>query len=296
MPNISDEFIKDSYNYVLQADFASRYVYRIGGGVPFNPIFSSGLTILNSFTFSNGSENEGYVLTSDSLGNASWMPVSGTSGISGLEGISGLSGMLGLSGISGISGLEGISGLSGISGDSGISGLSGLDNSGNFLNLSGGTVTGLTTFNSGLTVVSAFTYQDGQEFDKYILTSDSNGLSSWKANYGFFGVTIDNGENTITSGIKGYFSIPYNGVIDSYKIISPISGTCEVDLLKNTIIPNTGDSITNGNYISLSSQTINTDFVLTSWSKSFTFNDVFAWNVLNSDLRYINIIIKVIKQ
>jgi hypothetical protein len=110
MSDISNQLIKDSYNYVLQSDLSTGIVYRIGGGIPVNPKFLSGLTINTSFNFSNGTEQNGYVLTSDSFGNAIWKPDGSSSG--------------------------------------------------NFLPLSGGTVTGPTIFTSGLTAntFSASTY------------------------------------------------------------------------------------------------------------------------------------------
>lgn len=82
MSNISGQFIKDSFNYVLQSDLITGVVYRIGGNVVENPKFISGLTVNQSFTYSDGSEFPGYVLTCDASGNAIWGPVSGvTSGV-----------------------------------------------------------------------------------------------------------------------------------------------------------------------------------------------------------------------
>jgi len=86
MSDISNQLIKDSYNYVLQSDLSTGNIYRIGGGIPVNPIFLSGLTIISSFKFSNGSEQAGYVLTSDGSGNANWGPVSGGSGVQSVTG------------------------------------------------------------------------------------------------------------------------------------------------------------------------------------------------------------------
>jgi hypothetical protein len=113
MADIKDQLIKDSYNYVLQSDLSTGVVYRIGGDVPVSPIFSSGLTINGNFNYSNGTEQPGYVLTTDGSGYSYWSSVSGTSG-----------------------------------------------SSGEYLPLSGGTVTGNTTFTSGLTsnTISATTY------------------------------------------------------------------------------------------------------------------------------------------
>jgi hypothetical protein len=127
----------------------------------------------------------GYILVSDASGNGIWSAAtvsggsSGTSGSSGINGSSGSSGLNGSSGIDGTSGSSGLSGTNGISGSSGVSGSSGLSGSsgssgssgvngtsgtsgvgsGNFLPLSGGTVTGTTLFTQGIsaTTFSAIT-------------------------------------------------------------------------------------------------------------------------------------------
>ena len=79
MADIKDQLIKNSYNYVLQSDLSTGVVYRIGGTVPVNPIFLSGLTVNSSFTYSNGTEQPGYFLTTDGSGYSYWSSVSGTS-------------------------------------------------------------------------------------------------------------------------------------------------------------------------------------------------------------------------
>jgi hypothetical protein len=108
MADIKDQLIKDSYNYVLQSDLSTGVVYRIGGTIPVNPIFSSGLTINDSFTYSNGTEQNGFALLTDGTGYAYWGPVSGSS-------------------------------------------------NGQYLHLSGGTVTGPTIFQSGVTANTIYT-------------------------------------------------------------------------------------------------------------------------------------------
>lgn len=84
MADIKDQLIKDSYNYVLQSDLSTGIVYRIGGSIPVNPIFQSGLTINSGFTYSNGTEQSGYALLTDGTGYAYWGAVSGSSTSSGL--------------------------------------------------------------------------------------------------------------------------------------------------------------------------------------------------------------------
>jgi hypothetical protein len=144
MADIKNQLVKDTYNYVLQSDLSTGYVYRIGGDVPVNPIFSSGLTILENFKYSNGTEQNGYVLYSDSVGNAYWgAPPSGsTSG-------------------------------------------------GDFLPLSGGTVTGNTIFTIGLTAttISATTYLN--------LPTDIR----------VTGGTYSNGTTTFTNNTGGTFTV-----------------------------------------------------------------------------------------
>jgi hypothetical protein len=76
MSDISNQLIKDSYNYVLQSDLSTGVVYRIGGAIPVNPIFQSGLTVNSGFTYSNGTEQPGYVLFTDGTGHAFWGPIS----------------------------------------------------------------------------------------------------------------------------------------------------------------------------------------------------------------------------
>jgi hypothetical protein len=88
MADIKDQLIKDSYNYVLQSDLSTGVVYRIGGSIPVNPIFSSGLTINDSFVYSGAGEQNGYALLTDGTGYAYWGPVSGASPSSGVTSIS----------------------------------------------------------------------------------------------------------------------------------------------------------------------------------------------------------------
>jgi len=88
MADIKDQLIKDSYNYVLQSDLSTGVVYRIGGSIPVNPIFQSGITINDSFVYSGAGEQNGYALLTDGTGYAYWGPVSGASPSSGVTSIS----------------------------------------------------------------------------------------------------------------------------------------------------------------------------------------------------------------
>jgi hypothetical protein len=87
MSDISNQLIKDSYNYVLQSDTTTGLIYRIGGAIPVNPTFQSGLTVTGGFTYSGAGEQVGYVMTCNALGNATWGPVSAATPSSGVTSI-----------------------------------------------------------------------------------------------------------------------------------------------------------------------------------------------------------------
>jgi len=85
--DISNQLIRDSYQYVVQADTVTGVMYRINGDFLVNPIFTSGLTIYTGFTFVDGNQQPGYVLTSDGSGNAAWAPASAATPSSGVTSI-----------------------------------------------------------------------------------------------------------------------------------------------------------------------------------------------------------------
>ena len=144
MSDISNQLIKDSYNYVLQSDTTTGVVYRIGGTIPVNPTFQSGLTVTGGFTYSGAGEQVGYVMTCDALGNATWEPISAATPSSGVTSITVGNGLSADSSTGAVTIV--FTGSTGTSGD--------------YLPLSGGTVTGGTVFQSGLTA-NTF-YSSGQ--------------------------------------------------------------------------------------------------------------------------------------
>jgi hypothetical protein len=170
MSDISNQLIKDSYNYVLQSDLSSGGVYRIGGTVPVNPKFLSGLTVMEKFVYSDGTEQFGYALLTDGTGLAFWGPVSAATPSSGVTSVTagfGLSGNVTTGDVTiintspdqtvTITGGTDIE-ITGSYPDFGIN-FTG-NTSGDYLPLSGGTVTGETIFQSGLTANTI--YSSGQ--------------------------------------------------------------------------------------------------------------------------------------
>jgi hypothetical protein len=96
---IAKELKTATYNYVARVIFAlpniiqpdpnTNIIYKIGGGVPVNPIFSSGLTINSGFTYSNGTEGVGYSLLTDGTGYAYWGSITAVTSITATNGLSG---------------------------------------------------------------------------------------------------------------------------------------------------------------------------------------------------------------
>ncbi len=195
MADIRNQLVKDTYNYVLQSDLTTGYVYRIGGDVPVNPIFSSGLTILDNFKYSNGTEQNGYVLYSDGSGNAYWGPMSGSSSGGNFLPLSGGT----------VTGdtifTQGLTATT-ISATTYLN----LPNlSGDYLPLSGGTVTGNTIFTQGLTAttISATTYL-GLPRDVFVTGGTLlNGTATFRNNTG--GTFNVSGFNTATGGTTNYY-------------------------------------------------------------------------------------------
>jgi hypothetical protein len=114
---------------------------------------------------------------------------------------------------------------------------------------------------------------------------------------GSFGITLDGGNSSITSGSKGYVSMPYGGSITGWSIFANTSGDISIDLKKSTYtsFPTT-NSIVGANYISLSSQQKNTDQTLSAWSVTFSNSDVYEFYVNSvSGVNKVNLIISTNK-
>ena len=171
-----------------------------------------------------------------------------------------------------------------------------------FTNNTGGTFN-VNGFYTGATdvFVTGGTYSNGTATftnntgDTFTVT----GFTSTGVTLGSFGITVDGGGSVLTPGLKNYLSLPYNGYITGYVIIGDQSGSTSIDIWKDnygSFPPTSGDSITGGNYPSLSSQQINQDTTLSGWTTNFSVGDIIAFNVLSaSTITKINLTINVIK-
>lgn len=96
------------------------------------------------------------------------------------------------------------------------------------------------------------------------------------------GITIDGGGSVITTGVKGYLSVPFNCTITGWTLVSDVSGSVVVDVWKDTYAnypPTIADVITASAKPTLSSANKNTSTTLTGWTTTVTAGDVLAFNV-----------------
>ncbi len=103
-------------------------------------------------------------------------------------------------------------------------------------------------------------------------------------------VVIDGGGTTITTGLKGYLVVPFDGTITQATLLADQSGAIVVNVWKCTYAqfdagsthPVAGDKITASAPPTISaSGTKSQDSTLTGWTASgaFSAGDVFAFNV-----------------
>ncbi len=99
---------------------------------------------------------------------------------------------------------------------------------------------------------------------------------------GTFGVTIDGGGSAITTGIKGYVTVPYGMTITGWDILSDASGSIVVDVWKDTYAnypPTVSDTIAGTEKPTLSTATKNQDASLSSWTTTVTAGDIIGFKV-----------------
>jgi len=110
------------------------------------------------------------------------------------------------------------------------------------------------------------------------------------------GITIDGSGSPITTGIKGYATIPYNGIIDSWYLVSDTLGSCVIDVWLNNNIPTISNSITGINKPTLSTQQINSSVDLSGWTQiNVSSGNVIAFYVESTSIvTKINLILKLL--
>jgi hypothetical protein len=91
----------------------------------------------------------------------------------------------------------------------------------------------------------------------------------------------------------------YAGEILEYTLLADQTGSIVIDIWKDSYSnypPTSGDSICATNKVTLATGIKNTDSTLTSWTKTFSAGDVFAFNIDSiSSITNINFTLKVQK-
>lgn len=93
---------------------------------------------------------------------------------------------------------------------------------------------------------------------------------------------IDGGGAAITTGVKGYLSVPFACSITNVTLLADVSGSIVVDIWKDTYAnypPTDADSITASAVPTISSATKSTDSTLTGWTTSLAAGDILGFNV-----------------
>lgn len=115
-----------------------------------------------------------------------------------------------------------------------------------------------------------------------IVSSSFSTTSSYFRESKTFGITIDGGGSTITTGVKGDITIPFDCYIDSWYLTADQSGNIVIDVWKDVFAdfpPTVSDSIAGTEKPTLSTQTSNSDTNLTTWSKAVAAGDVVRFSV-----------------
>jgi hypothetical protein len=123
----------------------------------------------------------------------------------------------------------------------------------------------------------------------------SSGSPAWTTTKGSFGVTFDGQGGVISAGKTDWICIPYNCTITGWEIYGDTTGSCVIDIWKDTYAnfpPTVGDTIAGTEKPTLSSARKNRDLSLTSFSTSVTAGDCIMFYVEScSVLTKINLII-----
>jgi hypothetical protein len=124
------------------------------------------------------------------------------------------------------------------------------------------------------------------------------GSASSQSN-GSLGITIDGGGSAITSGQKGYLSVPYNCTLQSVTMLADTTGSLTLDVWRDTYAnypPTVLDSIVGSNYPTITSGIKYTDSVLSGWSTSVTGSNVLGFNVNScSSITRVNVTFGILK-
>jgi hypothetical protein len=97
------------------------------------------------------------------------------------------------------------------------------------------------------------------------------------------GVTIDGAGVAITTGVKGYITVPFSGTIVQATLVGDVTGSIVIDVWKlafsTSALPTVANTITASAKPTLSSAKGSQDSTLTGWTTSVSAGDTFGFNV-----------------
>ncbi len=99
---------------------------------------------------------------------------------------------------------------------------------------------------------------------------------------GSFGITIDGGGSAISTGVKGYISIPFDCTIVGWILVADVSGSIVIDVWKDTYAnhpPTVADTITSTDKPTISSALKGQNLALSAWTIAVQKGDVIGFNV-----------------
>ncbi|HEY4000398.1 MAG TPA: hypothetical protein VGO93_16105 [Candidatus Xenobia bacterium] len=138
---------------------------------------------------------------------------------------------------------------------------------------------------SGAATLAIVDNSAANRVDVTIGAPSGNGTSGTALVFEDVGCTIDGGGTVPVTGIKAFRKMDYAGTITEVDVIADQSGNCTIDLYKDTLahLPvSPTQSITGGNYPSLSSSQTSSMTTFTGWTTvTISAGDVIAF-VLNS--------------
>ncbi len=156
---------------------------------------------------------------------------------------------------------------------------------------------GLNTYTAGTSTLQSVNIS-AATLDNLIVSGDST-FSSIDANFisggtyygnaanltgitSSFGFSVDGSGIVITPGVKSYLICPNNKIITGWRLLSDVSGSCAIDIWKNTIIPTSADTITGIQIPGLLNQQINYDNDVSSWNTILLENDILGFNIISA--------------
>ena len=97
-----------------------------------------------------------------------------------------------------------------------------------------------------------------------------------------FTLIIDGGASVLTTGYKGWASVPVAGTLKKWRILADVSGSIVIDVWKDVFAnypPTVADTITASAKPTLSGALSAESSTLTGWNTAFSAGDVFGFNV-----------------